>query len=105
MVYLLPTVSEALAKYAVIDCGHSPMKHVSVFPILARRLLIFQQTCFWNNEILTPIQKNGMVGPGLVAFKKLKILLDGMMLRRTKVKLYNTTVRIPLTFLLGGTSG
>lgn len=39
MVYLLPTVSEALAKYAVIDCGHSPMKHVSVFPILARRLL------------------------------------------------------------------
>ncbi|KAJ7896017.1 DNA repair protein rad16 [Mycena olivaceomarginata] len=27
------------------DCGHSPMQH----------------TCFWNNEILTPIQKNGMV--------------------------------------------
>ncbi|TBU50560.1 SNF2 family N-terminal domain-containing protein [Dichomitus squalens] len=52
------------------DCGHSPMKH----------------TCFWNNEILTPIQKNGMVGPGAIAFKKLKILLDRMMLRRTKIQ-------------------
>ncbi|OSX60483.1 hypothetical protein POSPLADRAFT_1147183 [Postia placenta MAD-698-R-SB12] len=52
------------------DCGHSPMKH----------------TCLWNNEILTPIQKNGMVGPGETAFKKLKILLDRMMLRRTKIQ-------------------
>ncbi|KAJ7499427.1 SNF2 family N-terminal domain-containing protein [Mycena latifolia] len=52
------------------DCGHSPMQH----------------TCFWNNEILTPIQKNGMVGPGQLAFKKLKILLDRMMLRRTKLQ-------------------
>ncbi|KAF7354866.1 ATP-dependent helicase rhp16 [Mycena sanguinolenta] len=52
------------------DCGHSPMQH----------------TCFWNNEILTPIQKNGMSGPGAVAFKKLKILLDRMMLRRTKLQ-------------------
>ncbi|KAI0352754.1 hypothetical protein OH77DRAFT_756955 [Trametes cingulata] len=52
------------------DCGHSPMKH----------------TCFWNNEILTPIQKNGMLGPGQIAFKKLKILLDRMMLRRTKIQ-------------------
>ncbi|KAF8509423.1 P-loop containing nucleoside triphosphate hydrolase protein [Hysterangium stoloniferum] len=51
------------------DCGHSPMK-----------------TCFWNNEILTPIQKHGMVGPGKPAFKKLKILLDRMMLRRTKIE-------------------
>ncbi|CDO74187.1 Glycosyltransferase Family 2 protein [Trametes cinnabarina] len=51
-------------------CGHSPMKH----------------TCFWNNEILTPIQKNGMLGPGQIAFKKLKILLDRMMLRRTKIQ-------------------
>ncbi|KAF7330865.1 ATP-dependent helicase rhp16 [Mycena venus] len=52
------------------DCGHSPMQH----------------TCFWNNEILTPIQKNGMAGPGATAFKKLKILLDRMMLRRTKLQ-------------------
>ncbi|KAJ7122932.1 SNF2 family N-terminal domain-containing protein [Mycena epipterygia] len=52
------------------DCGHSPMQH----------------TCFWNNEILTPIQKHGMAGPGQLAFKKLKILLDRMMLRRTKLQ-------------------
>ncbi|KAJ7087303.1 DNA repair protein rad16 [Mycena belliarum] len=52
------------------DCGHSPMQH----------------TCFWNNEILTPIQKNGMTGPGAIAFKKLKVLLDRMMLRRTKLQ-------------------
>ncbi|KAL9712440.1 DNA repair protein rad16 [Leucoagaricus gongylophorus] len=52
------------------DCGHTPMQH----------------TCFWNNEILTPIQKNGMIGPGKTAFKKLKILLDRMMLRRTKLQ-------------------
>ena len=51
------------------DCGHSPMKHV----------------CLWNHEILGPIQKNGMGGPGDLAFKKLKVLLDRMMLRRTKV--------------------
>ncbi|KAG6896857.1 hypothetical protein C0992_005604 [Termitomyces sp. T32_za158] len=52
------------------DCGHTPMQH----------------TCFWNNEILTPIQKNGMVGPGKPAFKKLRVLLDRMMLRRTKLQ-------------------
>ncbi|KAK0490486.1 SNF2 family N-terminal domain-containing protein [Armillaria novae-zelandiae] len=52
------------------DCGHSPMQH----------------TCFWNNEILTPIQKHGMQGPGKPAFKKLKVLLDRMMLRRTKLQ-------------------
>ncbi|KAJ3553956.1 hypothetical protein NM688_g3351 [Phlebia brevispora] len=52
------------------DCGHSPMKH----------------TCFWNNEVLTPIQKYGMIGAGQLAFKKLKILLDRMMLRRTKIQ-------------------
>ncbi|KAI9572417.1 SNF2 family N-terminal domain-containing protein [Boletus coccyginus] len=52
------------------ECGHSPMQH----------------TCFWNNEILTPIQKNGMEGPGKTAFKKLRVLLDRMMLRRTKIQ-------------------
>ena len=51
-------------------CGESPMNHV----------------CFWNNEILTPIQKYGMSGEGETAFKKLKILLDRMMLRRTKLE-------------------
>jgi DNA repair protein RAD16 len=43
-------------------------------------------TCFWNNEILTPIQKNGMEGPGGIAFKKLRVLLDRIMLRRTKIQ-------------------
>jgi DNA repair protein RAD16 len=44
------------------------------------------QTCFWNNEILSPIQKCGMTGAGLTAFKKLRILLDRLMLRRTKIE-------------------
>ncbi|KAG9317078.1 P-loop containing nucleoside triphosphate hydrolase protein [Chiua virens] len=52
------------------ECGHSPMQH----------------TCLWNNEILTPIQKNGMEGAGKTAFKKLRVLLDRMMLRRTKIQ-------------------
>ncbi|KAG8902401.1 DNA repair protein rad16 [Tulasnella sp. 403] len=52
------------------SCGHTPMNH----------------TCYWNNEILTPIQKHAVQGPGQVAFKKLKILLDRMMLRRTKLE-------------------
>jgi DNA repair protein RAD16 len=52
------------------DCGHSPMMH----------------TCFWNNEILTPIQKHGMQSTGVIAFKKLRVLLDRIMLRRTKIQ-------------------
>jgi DNA repair protein RAD16 len=52
----------------------------------ASRVLTAIQTCFWNNEILTPIQKHGMEGPGRWAFKKLRILLDRMMLRRTKIE-------------------
>ncbi|PFH50572.1 hypothetical protein AMATHDRAFT_3854 [Amanita thiersii Skay4041] len=67
-------VNVAIISHAIThpigDCGHTPMHH----------------TCFWNNEILTPIQKHGMVGPGEVAFRKLKILLDRMMLRRTKLQ-------------------
>ena len=42
--------------------------------------------CFWNTEILTPIQKYGMQGPGAIAFKKLRVLLDRIMLRRTKIQ-------------------
>jgi DNA repair protein RAD16 len=56
-----------------------------------------QHTCFWNNEILTPIQKDGMDGPGKIAFKKLKILLDRMMLRRTKVRSSPRVQLLPLT--------
>ncbi|KAI6151656.1 SNF2 family N-terminal domain-containing protein [Pisolithus tinctorius] len=52
------------------ECGHGAGSH----------------TCFWNQEILTPIQKYGMVGPGQVAFRKLRILLDRLMLRRTKIQ-------------------
>ncbi|OCF37035.1 hypothetical protein I316_00939 [Kwoniella heveanensis BCC8398] len=54
------------------QCGHKPMDHV----------------CFWNTEILTPIARYGIEegGPGHTAFKKLKILLDRMMLRRTKLE-------------------
>jgi len=61
------------------------MQHVSRHHHLQALLICTIQTCFWNNEILTPIQKHGMEGPGRIAFKKLRILLDRMMLRRTKV--------------------
>ncbi|KAI8580767.1 hypothetical protein K450DRAFT_208493 [Umbelopsis ramanniana AG] len=51
-------------------CGHKPMDHV----------------CWWNNEILKPIQTYGATAEGLIAFKKLRKLLDRMMLRRTKLE-------------------
>jgi DNA repair protein RAD16 len=52
-------------------CGHTPMHH----------------TCFWNNEILKPIQKFGTVaGEGKDAFERLRLLLDRLMLRRTKLE-------------------
>lgn len=52
-------------------CGHTPMHH----------------TCYWNNEILKPIQKFGSVaGEGKDAFERLRLLLDRMMLRRTKLE-------------------
>ncbi|KAI1297540.1 DNA repair protein rad16 [Mortierella claussenii] len=52
------------------DCGHRPMDHV----------------CWWNNEILKPIQNFGTQGAGEKAFQKLRKLLDRIMLRRTKVE-------------------
>ncbi|KAL7409269.1 SNF2 family N-terminal domain-containing protein [Mrakia frigida] len=53
------------------ECGHGQMQHV----------------CLWNNEILNPIQKYGTVsGEGKYAWKKMKLLLDRMMLRRTKLE-------------------
>ena len=42
--------------------------------------------CYWNTEVLSPIQRHAMVGPGKTAFKKLRILLDRAMLRRTKLQ-------------------
>ncbi|KAI9593637.1 SNF2 family N-terminal domain-containing protein [Syncephalis fuscata] len=50
------------------DCGHHGMSHF----------------CWWNNEILKPIQKFGADGPGLEGYRKLGKLLDRIMLRRTK---------------------
>ncbi|KAI7893310.1 SNF2 family N-terminal domain-containing protein [Mucor mucedo] len=52
------------------DCGHTPMSHV----------------CWWNNEVLKPIQIHGYVGDGRLALRKLRMLLDRIMLRRTKVE-------------------
>ena len=53
------------------ECGHTPMHHI----------------CYWNNEILKPIQKYGAtLGHGKDAFEKLALLLARMMLRRTKVE-------------------
>ncbi|KAG1151268.1 hypothetical protein G6F37_004808 [Rhizopus arrhizus] len=52
------------------ECGHRPMNHM----------------CWWNNEVLKPIQSNGYVGDGRVALEKLGLLLDKVMLRRTKVE-------------------
>jgi DNA repair protein RAD16 len=45
-----------------------------------------QHFCWWNAEILKPIQNYGASGDGLEAFKKLGILLDRIMLRRTKLE-------------------
>ena len=44
------------------------MRHVSVF----------------NQELLNPIQRYGNIGPGVEAFKKLRLLTDRIMLRRLK---------------------
>ncbi|KAM0746618.1 hypothetical protein T439DRAFT_293915 [Meredithblackwellia eburnea MCA 4105] len=53
------------------ECGHSGMQHV----------------CYWNNEVLKPIQFGGATsGEGERAFNKLSSLLQRMMLRRTKVE-------------------
>lgn len=53
------------------SCGHTPMHHV----------------CLWNVAILKPIQKFGTTGgEGKDAFKRLRTLLDKLMLRRTKLE-------------------
>lgn len=58
-------------KGACTECRHSGMQHV----------------CYWNNDVLKPIQYGGAnSGEGERAFKKLTTLLERMMLRRTKVE-------------------
>lgn len=52
-------------------CGHKPMVHLS----------------FWNFMILRPIQRDGTEeGEGEEAFARLRLLLDCIMLRRTKLE-------------------
>jgi DNA repair protein RAD16 len=43
-------------------------------------------TCWFNTELLKPIQRFGAEGEGLTAFKKMYTLLKRLMLRRTKVE-------------------
>ncbi|OMH83638.1 DNA repair protein RAD16 [Zancudomyces culisetae] len=45
-----------------------------------------QHVCFWNFEVLKPIQEYGASGLGLDAFRKLNLIIDLIMLRRTKVE-------------------
>jgi len=70
---------------AVISCGHTLMQHVcllicSLTHVLIALDLLLEQ---WDNWL--PSKKNRMIDPGKTPFKKLKMLFDRMMLRRTKV--------------------
>ncbi|KAI5811500.1 SNF2 family N-terminal domain-containing protein [Peziza echinospora] len=51
-------------------CGHRPMEH----------------NCWFNTELLRPIQQSGNNGAGKEAFEKLRLILGHVMLRRTKVE-------------------
>lgn len=44
-----------------------------------------QHVCYWNDQILKPIQYGGGNETGTIAFEKLQHLLERIMLRRTKV--------------------
>lgn len=45
-----------------------------------------QHVCYWNDQILKPIQYGGHSETGVAAFGKLQTLLKQIMLRRTKVE-------------------
>lgn len=60
-------------------CNHAGMQHVSVF----------------NQELLNPIQKYGNSGAGSVAFKKLRLMTDRIMLRRLK-KDHTNAMELPV---------
>ncbi|RKP08007.1 P-loop containing nucleoside triphosphate hydrolase protein [Thamnocephalis sphaerospora] len=47
---------------------------------------VMHHVCWWNSEILKPIQKFMSLEGGTKAFEKLRMLLDRIMLRRTKVE-------------------
>lgn len=59
-----------------------------------------QHFCWWNAEILKPIQNHGANGPGLEGFKKLGLLLDRIMLRRTKLERVDELGLPPRTLLI-----
>lgn len=48
--------------------------------------IVHSHVCWWNNEVLKPIQTHGYTGDGKIALKKLRMLLDRIMLRRTKIE-------------------
>lgn len=52
------------------QCGHSPMVH----------------TNFFNHFMLKNIQKHGIEGDGLTSFMHIRLLLNNIMLRRTKIE-------------------
>ncbi|KAK6198712.1 SNF2 family N-terminal domain-containing protein [Scheffersomyces amazonensis] len=51
-------------------CGHTPMLH----------------TNFFNHFMLKNIQKHGISGDGLISFNNIRLLLQNIMLRRTKIE-------------------
>lgn len=61
------------------NCSHGGMQHVSVF----------------NQELLNPIQKYGNFGPGSVAFRKLRLMTNRIMLRRLK-KDHTNAMELPV---------
>ncbi|KAI1811590.1 SNF2 family N-terminal domain-containing protein [Poronia punctata] len=61
------------------ECDHGSMRHVSVF----------------NQELLNPIQKYGNTGEGQVAFRKLRLLTNRIMLRRLK-KDHTNVMELPV---------
>jgi DNA repair protein RAD16 len=48
--------------------------------------MTISHACWWNNEVLRPIQQFGYSGEGREALHKLKLLLNRIMLRRTKIQ-------------------
>ncbi|PHH79505.1 hypothetical protein CDD80_4616 [Ophiocordyceps camponoti-rufipedis] len=60
-------------------CRHAGMQHVSVF----------------NQELLNPIQKFGNTGAGHVAFRKMRLMTERIMLRRLK-KDHTNSMELPV---------
>jgi hypothetical protein len=65
---------------AIVQCRK--FRRELIFYLFADVLFI-SHFCWWNIEILKPIQREGTEGGGRLAFRKLSVLLDSIMLRRT----------------------